>query len=327
MKGKDANPLVSIILPIYNTAPYLNRCLDSITGQTYKELEIICVDDGSEDGSELIVDQYAQHDARIRVVHKENGGESSARNVGLRMMTGQYVGFMDCDDWIEPDMYEKLVFCIMSQGVDLVASTWYCESGESGKKVKNVRTVSKGVFGREDLLHYIYERDYYRGFAYMWDKLYRRELFYDQRGRLMLFDEDLELGGDVLYLAKLVLNVKTACYMDEAFYHYYQRDTSGCHTESLKKREDWMEAYKRVINYFNLNSVGESILPWIKRFLVYHSSNVAEMAYVQNEAEVLQRCQNVMKQYENEYCATNCQYPDRIDRFREILGRSLEENV
>lgn len=319
----ELNPKVSIILPIYNTKDYLEKCLDSILAQTYKNLEIICIDDGSSDGSELILDQYSKSDNRIKAIHKKNGGESSARNAGLQMMTGKYVGFMDCDDWIESNMYEKLVSTIVEKKVDMVASTWYCDTSHSSEKVENCCSVSKDVFTQEELLKYIYKRDNYRGFAYMWDKLYKRKLFYDKKGQLMLFDEDLALGGDVLYLAKLAFNTINAFYIDEAFYHYNQREDSGCHTKDLKKREDWLEAYKRILKYIEQNKIHTEMLPWIKRFLAYHSSNVAEMAYIQKNRNVLLRCQQIMKQYEKEYYATNQEYLDRIIRYKKILVYEL----
>lgn len=316
----DAKPKVSIILPIYNTAEYLEKCLESILGQTYKELEIICVDDGSTDGSELILDRFAAKDNRIKAIHKKNGGESSARNAGISVMTGEYVGFMDCDDWVESDMYQSLVWAAVNYKVDLVASTWYFDEADISMKVLNQKAVSREVFGREKLLHYIYERDAYRGFAYLWDKLYKRDLFYDNEGKLFLFDEDLMLGGDVLYLAKLACNAQSAFYIDEAYYHYNQRNTSGCHTLDLNKREDWITAYKRLINYYEAEGIGEEILLWVKRFMAYHSSNVAEIAYEQKNFEVLCRCQKIMEQYKAEYIGTNQQYEDRIVRYEKILS-------
>lgn len=314
------NPKVSIILPVYNTKEYLEQCLDSILSQTYTNLEILCVDDGSTDGSERILDKYACEDERIKVVHQENGGESSARNTGLKMMTGEYVGFIDCDDWIEKDMYYRLVNTAVEKRIDIVASSWYRDFEKVNEKIKNRGFVSKEPFGREELLYYIYKRDCYRSFAYIWDKLYRKELFYDPNGNLMLFDEDLILGGDVLYLGKLILNAQSAIYIDEAFYHYNQRQNSGCHTLDLKKQEDWLEAYKRLIVYAENKCVETNVLLLIKRFLVYHSSNVAEMAYEQKNKETLLRCQKIMRQYEKEYCCTNKQFPDRIDRFYKIMN-------
>lgn len=317
------NPLVSIILPIYNTKNLLDRCLSSICGQTYSNLEILCIDDGSTDGSELILDEYAQRDTRIKAIHKRNGGESSARNVGLQRMAGQYVGFMDCDDWIESDMYEKLVLTIIEKNVDMVASPWFKDSDEESIRVENQLPVSPEVFAREELLMYLYKRDYYRGFTYMWNKLYRRSLFYDQ-GNLILFDEDLMLGGDVLYLGRLALNTQKAFYLDEAFYHYYQRAGSGCHTIDLNKRKDWLEAYKRLIKYIEEKEISTGALKWIKRFLAYHSSNVAELAYEQQNSAVLRECQEIMSKYSKEYYETNREYNDRITRFKNILSLAVE---
>ena len=108
---KDNQPhLISVIVPVYNVEKYLRQCLDSIINQTYRNLEIILVDDGSTDSSGIICDEYAQIDARIKVIHKENGGLSSARNAGLDVCTsgGDFIAFVDSDDWLEPDMYERL---------------------------------------------------------------------------------------------------------------------------------------------------------------------------------------------------------------------------
>ena len=156
------NPKISIILPIYNTKDYLEKCLDSILTQTYKNLEILCIDDGSTDGSELILDQYSKKDKRIKAVHKKNGGESSARNIGLQLMTGEYVGFMDCDDWIEPNMYEKLVTIITEKNIDMAISTWYCDTKQYSEKIVNRCFVSKEVFNQEELLKYIYKRIWFK---------------------------------------------------------------------------------------------------------------------------------------------------------------------
>jgi glycosyltransferase involved in cell wall biosynthesis len=323
MKQAYSNPLISIILPIYNTESYLKKCIESVLNQKYDNLEIICIDDGSTDNSGLILDEYARKDFRIKALHKKNGGESNARNTGLQIMSGQYIGFIDCDDWIEPDMYETLLTNMIEKKVDIVASAWFRDIGSVSEKISNRLPASSEVFERETLLNYLYKRDDYRGFAYMWDKLYKRELFYDINGKLILFDEDLALGGDVLYLAKLVLNAKRAIYIDKAFYHYNQRDASGCHTRDLNKLEDWLEAYKRVIAYIQERNIKTEAMPWIKRFMAYHSSNVAESAYMQECREVLIRCQKIMEQYESEYISTNQQYPDRIIRYNKILKYKL----
>ena len=113
-----AKPLISIIIPIYNVEKYLPVCLDSILAQTYKNLEIILVDDGSPDGSGTICDEYASRDSRFVVVHQKNGGVSVARNTGLDHATGDYIGIVDPDDWIEPNMYEVMMNNIIKEDFD-----------------------------------------------------------------------------------------------------------------------------------------------------------------------------------------------------------------
>ena len=111
--------LISVIVPVYNIEAYLRKCIDSILAQTYTNLEIILVDDGSTDNSGEICNEYAAKDARIRVIHKGNGGLSSARNTGIDIATGKYIGFVDSDDYLAPDMYEKLLGAIVNNHADI----------------------------------------------------------------------------------------------------------------------------------------------------------------------------------------------------------------
>lgn len=312
---------VSVIVPIYNTRKELVKCLRSICDQTYKDLEIICVDDGSSDGSEQIVDEYAEQDERIIVVHKKNGGESSARNEGLRISTGEYIAFCDCDDWIDENMYETLVLVLEEEKVDLVASGWYQETNGTCLEIKNELSVKQDAFGRDDLLKYLYMRDSYRGFAYMWNKLYRKEILKDRQGNIILFDETLRLGGDVVYLAEAALNTKKAKYIDQAYYHYNQREESGCHTKDVDKLRDWLRAYEIILQKFEIEHVDEEVVDYVKRFMAYHSSNAAEIAIAQGEKNAKKEFQRIMRLYEQEYVTLNTQYPERIQRFYGLLTR------
>ena len=318
---------ISIIVPIYNTKNELSRCLSSICKQTYKNLEIICVDDGSWDGSELILDEYARKDSRIIAIHQLNAGESNARNVGLKQATGEYITFCDCDDWINEDMYQTLITAIEEENLDMVASGWYKEVRENGvektEEVRNNLPVNKNNICRNELLKYLYMRDSYRGFAYMWNKLYKREVLLNKKGELILFDEKLKLGGDVFYLAEVVLNVKKAKYIDKAFYHYNQRSNSGCHTKDVNKLRDWLRAYEYTISRFEEEEIEKETINYIKRFLAYHSSNAAEIAYNQQNKNALQTFQSFMSQYKQEYIDLNIQYPDRVERYRKILNYNL----
>ncbi len=316
---------VSLIIPIYNTEKYLRRCLQSALNQTYKNMEVICIDDGSTDASGKIVDEFEQNYSNIKVIHQENRGESAARNTGLQLATGDYIGFLDCDDWIELDMYEKLVMAMELKKVDLVTAGWFIERGEESILVRNRKKVSDDPFDREQFLRYLYERDSYRCFAYMWNKLYKKSILQDAAGNMMIFDESLSLGGDVLYLAKIALNTNRVCYVDIPYYHYFQRADSGCHTVKLKNRQDWLKAYEIIINEFTKKEIDEYVVKYVKRFYAYHASNVAEIALRQNNKEVFEKCKEIMLQYQSEYEETNVNEYERILRYRHILNSNIGE--
>lgn len=312
---------LSIIVPIYNTKSELEKCLKSICNQTYQNIEIICVDDGSTDGSEIIVDEFAKIDDRIIVVHQKNAGESSARNVGLKLATGDSITFCDCDDWLDLDMYETMMKSLVENELDMVCASWYKETNRESIKIKNQLPVVEGDFDKEQLLRYLYMRDFYRGFAYMWDKIYKADILREIDGSKLLFDESLRLGGDVLYLAKVALNAKRVRYIDRCFYHYRQREKSGCHTKDVSKLRDWLKAYEMVIDLFKSQNINDEILDYVKRFLAYHSSNATEVSVIQAEEKMKKEFQMIMKQYKDEYVKLNQDHPERIDRYLELLDR------
>lgn len=316
------NRKISVIIPVYNTLNYLERCLKSVISQTYQNLEIICIDDGSTDGSERIVDEFAKTDERVITIHQQNKGESNARNSGLRVASGDYIAFMDCDDWIEPDMYECLAQAIEDEDADMAIAGFYREFEENGKKqikVQNEKQVEPKAFNRKMLLRYLYERDAYRNFAYIWDKLYKREVIYDGTDTLFLFDESMQLGGDVLFLAQCALNTKQAVYVDKAFYHYLQRTDSGCHVPDLTRKQDNIRAYRIVQQIFQKENVEPLVMDFIKRILVYHSSYMAELAYELKNKDILKESQELMREYEKEYRRLNADKVEWIKRFEKIL--------
>lgn len=312
---------ISVIIPVYNTEKELPKCLKSICDQTYKDLEIICIDDGSTDGSSQVLDEFSMKDNRIKVVHQKNGGESNARNTGLKMASGEYIAFCDCDDWIDTDMYEILARELNCENIDMVGGSWYKETNAYSQEIRNQLPVNNAAFTREELLKYLYKRDSYRGFAYMWNKLYKREILKDKFGNLLLFHEDLRLGGDVLYLAEAALNIKKGKYIDRAFYHYYQRSESGCHTKDVDKLQDWLKAYELVLQRFGEERIDDETIDYVKRFLAYHSSNAVEVAAEQGQEKAKKKFQGLMRKYEQEYVSLNMQYPERIKRYQELLEK------
>ena len=172
--GKEIlNSLISVIVPVYNVEKYLSKCLDSIINQTYKNLEIICVDDGSTDSSPMILEEYAQKDSRIKIITRQNGGLSSARNTGVKNATGEFVSFVDSDDWIDLETYEKAIRHF-SEGVDSVC--WYaalvCEEGvecdfDGEKNWHRVKFSGKTTLDGDSFFKHTFT---------VWNKLWRRSI-------------------------------------------------------------------------------------------------------------------------------------------------------
>lgn len=208
----DRKDLISVIVPVYNVENYLERCVNSIRNQTYTQLEIILVDDGSTDSSPGLCDAYAGQDSRIKVVHKENGGLSDARNAGLEAATGAYIGYVDSDDWIEADMYEQMYTACIEHDAQLAACRYFSEyqdrtiSGGSGKNI---------LLTREELLQiYICGHEKYIIYNSVWSKLFRRELVEN-----MVFPKGRN-SEDIMYTTRAFCSLKRAVYIDKCLYHY-----------------------------------------------------------------------------------------------------------
>lgn len=306
--------VISVIIPVYESEKYIEKCLQSVCKQTYQYLEIICVDDGSKDDSGRILDEMATIDKRIKVVHQKNNGESYARNVGLSLATGAWITFVDNDDWLDPDMYRQLIEAAHVYGSDIVCCSWFKESVDGSIRIVNKSDVAQKTFGRDEFLKYIYIRDEYQGFAYMWDKLYRRELFKEVR-----FDESLRVGGDVLALAEIALRARRVTYLDEAFYHYLQRSDSGCHTGNADILLDWVRAYDIVINLFQKAAIPPDIMRYVKRFSAYTASRAAKAALLAGDKISHEKSVNTMKRYQSEYEETNAEHLDWICAFRRTM--------
>ena len=208
-------PLLTVIVPIYNIIEYLPRCVHSITAQTYENLEILLVDDGSTDGTGALCDELAKEDDRIRVLHKENGGSSSARNLAISQAKGEYLGFVDSDDFIEPDMYERLYRGICEYGVT-VAQIGRDELDVDGRQLPNIceppaspLCYESEAFLEELLMH--------RGDCSFCTKLIHRDLFRRER-----FPEGL-LNEDFYLLVKLLPNIGRLVSLPGQAYHVFYR--------------------------------------------------------------------------------------------------------
>lgn len=227
MKEKGRPILISVIVPVYNVIDYLQRCVDSIRNQTYPHLDIILVDDGSTDKSGALAEKMAMEDKRIRVFHKENGGSSSARNLGISKARGDYIGFVDSDDYIEPEMYERLLSAAVSQGLR-IAQISRNEIDEQGNLMPDVcrppeclTLVEAKEFMRELLLH--------RGDCSFCTKLLHASLLAKER-----FPEG-ELNEDFYLLVRLLPEVSRIAVLPEQDYHVFYR--YGSNTRTRDKEE------------------------------------------------------------------------------------------
>lgn len=316
---------ISVIIPIYNTVEYIKRCLKSVCLQTYTNLEIICIDDGSTDGTEKVVNELAQKDPRIIFIRQKNAGESVARNVGLKYSTGDYIGFVDCDDWIETNMYESLIRMAEKYDADISACSYCKESNSNTQIMTNLYPVPV-IFDRDQLLNYVYHRDWYRGVSgYIWCKLFRRDLIIVGNELRHCFDETIHFGGDVLFFAQTACDAKTVTYNPKAYYHYFQRETSTAHTEKISVWNEFLDAYYKVICYLTQQGICNDTLEYVIRFRAYWASKVAEKAIMLKDHENLGLCQRIMFEYQEIYERKNAEYPERIKQYRYLLEYHMEE--
>ncbi len=239
-------PLITVIVPVYNVLAYLPKCVHSITAQTYENLEIILVDDGSTDGTGELCDRLAGEDSRIRVFHKENGGSSQARNLALEQAAGEYVGFVDSDDYIERDMYEKLLKAIQEFGVR-AAQTGRDEIDEQGNLLPNIceppestRVLDSKTFLEELLLH--------KGDCSFCTKLIRRELFPPQAFPAGKLNEDFNL------LVRMLPGIGKVASLPEQGYHVFYR--MGSNSRRADK-EDFSRVYEDCVE--NADMVAEIV--------------------------------------------------------------------
>lgn len=229
------SPCISVIVPVYNAEAYLKDCLNSIVRQTYKNLEIILVDDGAKDSSGFICDEFAAVDNRIVVIHRENEGVSSARNHGLEIATGELIAFVDADDVLPVDAYENLINCGAAEHIVMGRMQLMSEHGELLESSRS--QWQKEVLKDELLTDLFAERKFtYLGFA--WDKLYKRSIIEQDRLR---FEPDILLNEDRLFVFQYLMHCEKMFFCDDVVYYYRQRsseliDATG-RTRVLDKRD------------------------------------------------------------------------------------------
>ena len=254
--------VVSIIVPVYNEIEYIKQCVGSITRQTFNNLQIILVDDGSTDGSEDICDQYAENDARIIVIHKANGGLVDARKAGLKEANGDYVTFVDGDDWIENNMIQEMVENIVATDADFVHTGTILET-QSGTQIdcrydakvvdcpKNNKEIWAGIFGEH--------KNYYlnRGVT---RKLFKRELIHKC---YEFVPNDRQYGEDHIAVTRCYILANRVSFIKKAYYHYLIHEGSFVTTVGLKKMFWLLALYEHLMSVYAEYGMEKFIEPYL----------------------------------------------------------------
>ena len=237
---------ISIIVPVYKVEKQLNTCIESILNQTFTNYELILVDDGSPDKCGEICDEYEKKDKRIKVIHKKNGGLSDARNAGLDIAKGKYIGFVDSDDIIHPEMYERMYNFINKYNVDIVQCKFKkFKSIEDINKLSNINNTNIEYYTSKEAIIDMIDNNKIN--VNTWNKLYKRELFENERFPKGKIHEDEFLTYKLMYESNKI------AYINEELYYYYQNDNGIMNGSTLIKRLDRIEALEERSNFFLKN--------------------------------------------------------------------------
>ncbi|ETP71131.1 glycosyl transferase [Lachnospiraceae bacterium JC7] len=239
-------PFLSVIIPVYNTEKYLDQCLKSVISQSFEDMEIICIDDGSTDGSSQILNVYASCDLRIKIIHKPNGGLVSVRKLGVSEAKGKYIGFVDSDDWIDPEMYACLCSAAEKYDADMVSSSYWQEGAYSNISRDAVRAGVYEGAGMDDLRdHAILDVEKHdKGLSgSLCTKLFRTSLLKEIMPRI---PSDIKVSEDKVTSLTFLLECKRAVILDGAYYHYRINQASMFHADD----PDYLQNYNTVYKYF-----------------------------------------------------------------------------
>lgn len=319
---KKCEPLISIIIPAYNTGKYIERCIDSICSQTYKNLEIICVNDGSTDETGSILDRLSETDERLVVIHKKKGGVTSARNAALEIANGEYIGFVDSDDYIDKNMYSKLFKAMEKNHADIATCSYYLAFDEYTKRAENLKPVPTEKVNTRVFLQYVFERDTYRGVGgYLWTRLFKRDLIKTKDGELSVrFKEEYLGADDIVFLAEVHVRSETTVYVNEPLYYYYQREGSIVHDrESQYKTLFTVTAYEKLIDFYRVNDVEEEVIEYIIRMYVYLCGIMLEIGLKKQETEKVNLLRKKIKNNLDVYVKTNKEHMDRVKWLVDML--------
>lgn len=244
--------LVSLIVPVYNVEKYLPKCIESMINQSYKNIEILLINDDSKDNSGIICDEFAKSDSRVRVIHKRNEGVSIARNTGLKIAKGKYIGFIDSDDYISYNMIEILLNNMKKYNAEISICGYRIFDDNIGTiKVSDNEKITK-LLSREKVLNLIFKTNKINGF--LWNKLFSAKII-----REMLLKEDMELCEDLLFTCQLLQKSEKICYTSKSLYNYRKNLNSITSNVSnlfyLDGKCKYTVAYEEIETLFKDNNI------------------------------------------------------------------------
>lgn len=312
---------VSIIIPVYNTADYIERCVRSVMAQTYSDLEIICVNDGSSDRSGEILDELAKEDERIIVVHKANAGVSAARNEALFKVSGDFITFVDSDDYIDARMYEKMLDKMSEECADIVTCGYSFDYEGDIRKAENLKEVPEYAIPMKEFLLYIYERDTYKGVGgYLWTRMIKREVIFGEEEKPQIcFGSQYGVGEDIVFVAELSIRCKRIAYLEDSLYFYFQREGSIVHDDKKQLETlQWLKSYEKIIEIY-ISAGIEDVIDIIIRMYVYRCGKTLELAVKYNDKQRADIIKQKIKRYLDIYIRTNEKHPERVQWIEGLL--------
>ena len=300
-----SKPKISIIIPVWNAEKYLHRCLNSVCGQTLRDIEILCINDASTDNSKSILEEYAGKDSRIQVVNlKTNSGESVARNSALAIAQGEYIGSVDNDDAIDLDFFEKLYDKALETDADIVKGNCIVRYDNDHLDIQNINDKVR--------IHKAY-------FQYQWwTAIYRTSMILNNN---IMFPANLCIGADIVFLAYAIKNCRIIATVDNVLYHYYRRnDSNDSKIFNIDKLKSVLEAYKIVFE--EINNQYNSLLPDdVYENILYRICYTVHSIHYKNKTELAKRCCALLL-YE---MYISCKKRDIFDvRFRNELPESYK---
>ncbi len=284
--------MISVIIPVYNAEKYLPKCIESVLSQTYTDIELILVDDGSPDNSGKICDEYALKDSRIRVIHQKNGGQSSARNAGLDIATGEFISFVDSDDYIDSNMLQVLYESLVQNNADISGCCLKCVDENGNRTTDSFLKAfdETKIFDKNQLIYNItHYGDYYTNFVVVCSKLYKREVFSKLR-----FIEG-RIHEDEMIVHHIYLSISKAVIIPNEYYYYLRH--SGTTTSapfSIKRLDAAYAFYDRYIT-LNSNGFGEYAISSLRASYGKVICGLKQLSYKKYEKELKPIVKKLMK--------------------------------